>query len=52
MIDGIFISYFKKFTYHYVSLDCSKSRPNNDNYDFQWLIGEINISETTEIKYY
>ena len=37
-----------EFIYHSVYLDISKNRPNNKDYDFKWLICEININETME----
>ena len=52
LIKTSFQSNWIKFTYHYIYLDRSQNRPNNDAYGFGQYIGETNINETMEAKYY
>ena len=48
----LFYSNWNWFTYHFVFFDHSKNRSKNKDYDLKLLIGEININETIQTKYY
>ena len=41
-----------EFTYHHVYLDLPQNLSNNGYYDLEGSIGEININETMQTKYY